>query len=188
MTYQPAQAQTEPEGRLAYKWKVLISVIFGIFMIILDTTVVNVAFQTLRREYNASLSDSQWIISVYVLALGIGTPLSGFLGDRFGIKRIYIAGLSTFVLGSLFCGLAPSLSSSIWLLVAARALQGFGGGVAQPLGSAMLFRAFPPKEQGTTFGIFGIALVVAPTLGPILDGLLVDSNLWRMIFFINFPV
>jgi DHA2 family multidrug resistance protein len=101
---------------------------------------------------------------------------------------MYIGGMSTFVLGSLLCGLAPSLSSSIWLRVAARALQGFGGGVAQPLGSAMLFRVFPPKEQGTAFGIFGIALVVAPTLGPILGGLLVDSNLWRWIFFINIPI
>src|SRR5215218_9809383 len=125
-----AQAAPEPQGWLAYKWKVLISVIFGIFMIILDTTVVNVAFQTIRREYNTSLSNSQWIISIYVLALGIGTPLSGYLADRFGIKRMYVGGLATFVLGSLLCGLAPALSSSIWLLVAARALQGLGGGIA----------------------------------------------------------
>src|SRR5918911_199924 len=109
MSYPPAQAQPEPQGRLAYKWKVLISVIFGIFMIILDTTVVNVAFQTIRREYNTSLSNSQWVISVYVLALGIGTPLSGFLADRFGIKHMYIGGLTTFLIGSLLCGLAPSL-------------------------------------------------------------------------------
>src|SRR5215510_3596655 len=129
MTFQPTQAVPEPQGRLAYKWKVLISVVFGIFLIILDTTVVNVAFQTIRREYNTSLNNSQWIISVYVLALGIATPLSGFLADRFGIKRMYIGGLAGFVLGSLLCGLAPGISSSIWLLVAARALQGFCGGV-----------------------------------------------------------
>lgn len=181
-------AQLQPEGRLAYKWKVLISVIFGIFMIILDTTVVNVAFQTIRREYNTSLSNSQWVISIYTLALGIATPLSGFLSDRFGIKRMYVGGLGTFVLGSLLCGLAPALSSSIWLLVAARALQGFGGGIAQPLGSALLFSTFPPKEQGTALGIFGIALVVAPALGPILGGLLVDQGVWRWIFFINIPI
>lgn len=181
-------AQLQPEGRLAYKWKVLISVIFGIFMIILDTTVVNVAFQTIRREYNTSLSNSQWVISIYTLALGIATPLSGFLSDRFGIKRMYVGGLGTFVLGSLLCGLAPALSSSIWLLVAARALQGFGGGIAQPLGSALLFSTFPPNEQGTALGIFGIALVVAPALGPILGGLLVDQGVWRWIFFINIPI
>ena len=114
---------------LEHKWRVLISVVFGLFMIILDTTVVNVAFQTLRREYQASLNDSQWIISVYVLALGITTPLSGFLADRFGTKRIYITGLILFVISSLACGLAPSLP----LLIIARAIQGIGGGLAQPL-------------------------------------------------------
>ena len=164
MAYGAAAAPPEQSGRLAYKWKVLISVIFGIFMIILDTTVVNVAFQTIHREYGASLSDLQWVISVYVLALGIATPMSGFLSDRFGIKRMYVGGLALFVLGSLLCGLAPTISPSIWLLVAARALQGIGGGIAQPLGSALLFSTFPPREQGMALGIFGIALVVAPAL------------------------
>jgi EmrB/QacA subfamily drug resistance transporter len=92
--------------------------------------------------------------------------------------------LSVFVIGSFFCGLAPSLG---WL-IAARALQGFGGGVAQPLGPAQLYRAFPPKEQGTALGYFGIVLVFAPALGPILGGWLVDANLWRLIFFINVPI
>ncbi|NOK57793.1 MAG: hypothetical protein GFH27_549287n97 [Chloroflexi bacterium AL-W] len=179
MSNQPAS-----EGRLAYKWKVLISVIFGIFMIILDTTVVNVAFQTLRREYGASLNEAQWIISIYVLALGITTPVSGFLADRFGLKRIYIWGLGIFTIGSFLCGLAPSL----WALVAARALQGIGGGMAQPLGPALLYRTFPPKEQGVALGYFGIALVVAPAMGPILGGFLVDIDLWRWIFFINVPI
>jgi DHA2 family multidrug resistance protein len=188
MAYGVASAPPEPQGRLAYKWKVLISVIFGIFMIILDTTVVNVAFQTIRGEYNTSLNNSQWVISIYVLALGIGTPMSGFLADRFGIKRMYVGGLATFVLGSLLCGLAPTISPSIWLLVAARALQGLGGGIAQPLGSALLFSTFPPREQGLALGIFGIALVAAPALGPILGGLLVDQGHWRWIFFINIPI
>ncbi len=125
--------------QLQPKWKVLISVIFGIFMVILDTTVVNVAFQTLRTEFGASLNDSQWIISIYVLSLGISTPLAGYLGDRFGLKRVYLTGLSIFVLGSFLCGIAPSLG----FLIAARALQGFGGGIALPLGPAFLFRTFP---------------------------------------------
>jgi DHA2 family multidrug resistance protein len=169
---------------LEQKWKVLISVMFGIFMIILDSTIVNIAFPTLRLEFGASLADAQWVISVYVLALGITTPISGFLADRFDIKRMYLLGLGIFTLGSLLCGLAPSLG---WL-IAARALQGFGGGIAQPLGPAQMYRAFPPKEQGTAFGIFGIALVVAPALGPILGGWLVDINLWRAIFFVNLPI
>ncbi len=173
----------KPKG-LEQKWKVLISVMFGIFMIILDSTVVNIAFQTLRREFGATLADAQWVLSIYVLSLGVTTPVSGYLADRFGIKRIYLLGLAIFVIGSLLCGLSQSLG---WLIVA-RALQGFGGGISQPLGPAQLYRAFPPKEQGTALGFFGIALVFAPALGPILGGWLVDANLWRLIFFINIPI
>ena len=169
---------------LEQKWKVLISIMFGIFMIILDSTIVNIAFPTLRREFGASLADAQWVLSIYVLSLGVTTPVSGFLADRFGIKRVYLLGLSLFVIGSFLCGLAPSLG----MLIAARALQGFGGGIAQPLGPAQLYRAFPPEEQGSAFGILGIALVVAPALGPILGGWLVDINLWRTIFFVNIPI
>ncbi|HLO15843.1 MAG TPA: DHA2 family efflux MFS transporter permease subunit, partial [Anaerolineales bacterium] len=176
-------AGNQPRG-LERKWKILISVMFGIFMIILDSTVVNVAFTTLRREFGATLADAQWVISIYVLSLGVTTPVSGFLADRFGIKRMYLFGLAVFVIGSFLCGLAPSLG---WL-IAARALQGFGGGVSQPLGPAQLYRAFPPKEQGTALGYFGIVLVFAPALGPILGGWLVDANLWRLIFFLNIPI
>lgn len=153
-------------------------------MVILDTTVVNVAFPTLRQEFGSGIAQTQWIISIYVLALGISTPLAGFLSDRSGIKRMYIAGLVIFLAGSILSGLAPTLP---WL-VAARALQGIGGGLAMPLGTALLFRTFPTEEQGTALGIFGIALVVAPALGPLLGGWLVDHGHWRWIFFINVPI
>lgn len=169
---------------LDQKWKVLITVMIGIFMVILDSTIINIAFPTLRQEFGASLNDAQWVISVYVLALGITTPVSGFLADRFGIKRVYLLGLALFTVGSLLCGFAPTLPA----VIAFRALQGFGGGLAQPLGAAQLYRAFPPKEQGTAFGIFGLALVVGPALGPILGGWLVDSGVWRFIFFVNVPI
>jgi DHA2 family multidrug resistance protein len=176
----------EPAGKplLSHKYRILISVIFGIFMVILDTTVVNVAFQTLRAEFGASLNDSQWIISIYVLTLGISTPLSAFLGDRYGMKRIYLVGLGIFVLGSFLSGISPTLG----FMIAARALQGFGGGIALPLGTAILLRSFPAREQGKALGIFGIASLVAPALGPILGGYLVDLHLWRFIFFINPPI
>lgn len=173
-----------PAGRLAYKWKVLISVVFGIFMVILDTTAVNVAFQTLRADFGARITDAQWIISLYVLALGVATPIAGYLADRFGIKRTYLAGLITFVAGSLLCGLAPELR----LLVVARGVQGLGGGIALPLGSALLLRAFPANEQGRALGLFGVVLVFAPAIGPILGGILVDAGIWRWIFFINIPI
>lgn len=178
-----SEARARPRG-LEQKWRVLITVMFGLFMIILDSTIVNIAFPTLRTEFGATLADAQWVISIYVLALGITTPISGYLADRYHIKRMYLAGLGIFAFGSLLCGLAPSLP----LLIAARALQGFGGGIAQPLGPAQLYRAFPPKEQGSAFGILGISLVVAPALGPILGGWLVDINLWRAIFYVNVPI
>ena len=175
----PARRPAPPQ-----KYKILISVVFGIFMVILDTTVVNVAFQTLRAEFGASLNDSQWIISIYVLALGISTPLSAFLASRYGMKRIYLVGLGIFILGSFLSGISPTLG----FMIAARALQGFGGGIALPLGSAILLRSFPAKEQGEALGIFGIASLVAPAMGPILGGYLVDQHLWRFIFFINPPI
>src|SRR5512137_276409 len=89
---------------LDQKWKILISVMFGIFMVILDSTIINVAFPTLRSEFKASLADAQWVLSIYVLALGITTPVTGYLADRFGIKRIYLLGLGIFTIGSFLCG------------------------------------------------------------------------------------
>lgn len=153
-------------------------------MVTLDTTAVNVAFPTLRAEFGATLHQAQWIVSVYVLALGISTPVAGFLADRYGLKRMYIAGLAIFVAGSLCAGLAPSL----WTLVAARALKGVGGGIAVPCGTALLFRGFAKRELGLALGVFGLALLFAPALGPVLGGWLVDRGMWRWIFFINVPI
>jgi EmrB/QacA subfamily drug resistance transporter len=179
----PAPATTSQRG-LPYKWRVLISVIFGVFMVILDATVINVALRTLQEEFTADTSRVQWVISTYTLALGIVTPLAGLMADRFGIKRVYVLSLLAFVIGSLLCGLSPSLE----LLIAARVLQGLGGGMALPLGTAMLFGAFPPTERGLALGIFGIALVFAPASGPLIGGALVDHGLWRWIFFVNIPI
>ena len=166
------------------KWRVLAAVVFGIFMVTLDTTAVNVAFPTLRTEFGATVHEAQWIVSVYVLALGISTPVAGFLADRYGLKRMYIAGLAIFVAGSLCAGLAPSLPA----LIAARALKGIGGGIAVPCGTALLFRGFAKRELGLALGVFGLALLFAPALGPVLGGWLVDRGLWRWIFFINVPI
>ncbi|MDR3572424.1 MAG: DHA2 family efflux MFS transporter permease subunit [Anaerolineaceae bacterium] len=174
-------ANRRPSGN---KWLVLITVVFGFFMILLDTTVINVAFQALRQEFGGSINESQWIISVYVMAMGIIMPLAGFLADRFGSKLVYLAGLGLFAVGSLLCG----LSTSLYMLVAFRVIQGIGGGIAMPLGVSLLLQAFPKEEQGTALGYYGIAALVAPALGPILGGWLVNLNLWRVIFFINPPI
>jgi len=175
---------TGPRDDPHYKWKVLGVVVFGIFMVILDTTVVNVALPTMRDEFHTSYGTAQWIVSLYMLSLGIVTPLAGYLSDRFGMKRMYVTGLALFVVGSLGSGLSPSMT----FLIAARAVQGAGGGIALPLGTAMLFAAFPPREQGFALGLYGVALLVAPALGPVLGGLLVDHGLWRWIYFINLPI
>ncbi|GCE30290.1 MFS transporter [Dictyobacter alpinus] len=175
-------SQNAPDA--SYKWRVLATVVTGLFMVILDSTVINVALKALQQHYSVSTSEAQWVISLYTLALGIATPLSGFLGDRFGIKRIYLLGLVLFVVGSILCGIAPSL----FFLIAARAIQGIGGGISLPLGTALLFRAFPPRERGAAFGIFGIVLVFAPAIGPLLGGWLVDQNLLSWIFYLNIPI
>src|SRR5690348_12228199 len=107
-----------------YKWQVVASVVFGTFMVIMDATVVNVALKTLQTTFNSSISQVQWVISAYALALGVVTPLSGFLGDRFGLKRIWLIALSLFVLGSALCALAPNIE----FLIAFRVIQGLGGG------------------------------------------------------------
>lgn len=195
MSYQPTPIADKPRsGGLEYKWKVLIAVVSGLFMVILDATVINVALKTLQSEFHASTNEVQWVISIYTLALGIATPLSAFLADRFTTKRIYRIGLAMFVVGSLLCGIStilPTLAmptGNLLLLVIFRAVQGVGGGIALPLGTAMLFGSFERKEQGLAFGIFGIVLVFAPAIGPLLGGWLVDHNLWQWIFFVNIPI
>src|SRR5512136_322059 len=167
-----------------YKWKVLVTVIFGFFMMLLDITVINVAFPTLQAEFGGGLGEAQWIISVYVLVIGITTPLSGFLANRFTPKAVYVAGLAVFAVGSLLCG----LSTSLFQMIAFRVLQGIGAGLTMPLGVSLLLQAFPVEEHGLALGLHGIAAVVAPALGPILGGWMVSLNLWRVILFINPPI
>ncbi len=177
-----SRSKSEPDPR--YKWKVLVSVLFGLFMVILDTTVLNVALPAIQTRFQVGTSQVQWVISLYVLVLGVATPLAGFLADRYGSKRVYLAALCTFVCGSVLCGFAPSLT----LLIAARAVQGVGGGIALPVGSAMLFGAFPPQERARAFGYFGFVIIFAPAVGPLLSGWLVDSGHLSWIFFINVPI
>ena len=198
MAANAAPGNVPAEADSGYKWRVLASVVVGLFMVILDSTVINVALKTLQQHYSVTTNEAQWVISLYVLALGISTPLSGFLGDRFGIKRTYLSGLAMFVIGSFLCGIATALDfsatlgglklSPLTMLIIARAIQGVGGGIALPLGTALLFRTFPPREIGAAFGIFGIVLVFAPGVGPILGGWLVDHNLLSWIFYLNIPI
>jgi DHA2 family multidrug resistance protein len=169
---------------LQYKWKVLIVAIFGTFMAILDATAVNVALNQLRLYFNADIVAVGWVVTAYTLALGIVTPVAGYGSDAWGIKRLYMMSLLVFVVGSLLCGIAPTLP----VLVAARVLQGLGAGALSPLSLALLLSAFPREQRGLAFGIFGMPLVVAPALGPVLGGYLVEYLDWRYIFWVNLPV
>ncbi len=177
---QPAEKDDSDDR---YKWRVLFSVIFGTFMSILDNTVVNVALATLQKDFHASISHTQGIVTYYALSLGIVIPVAGFLADRFGIKRIYVISLVSFTTASALCGLAPSLNALIFF----RILQGLGGALL-PLGTAMLFTAFPPNERGLALSVFGVPALVAPALGPTLGGFLVQYVDWRFIFYINLPI
>ncbi len=170
--------------RLEYKWLVGIVFAFGMFMNLLDTTIVNVALPTFAREFNASATTIEWVVTGYLLALAVFIPVSGWLGDRFGTKRTFMAALTAFTAGSLLC----ALSGSIHELIAFRVLQGMGGGMLMPIGMAMVFRAFPPSERAQAGALVSIPTAVAPAAGPVLGGYLVQYQSWHWIFLINIPV
>jgi EmrB/QacA subfamily drug resistance transporter len=171
-------------GRLEYKWIVGIVFVFGLFMDLLDMTIVNVAIPDLSREFNADTTTVQWVVTGYLLSLAVFIPVSGWLGDRFGTKRIFMTALFLFTTASFACGMAWNIES----LIAFRVLQGVGGGMLTPVGTAMLFRAFPPHERAKGAAILMIPMVVAPASGPVLGGYLVEYQDWRWIFLINIPV
>ena len=128
---------------LPYKHIVAVAFVLGLFMDILDTTIVNVALPTLRSEFNADVNTIEWVITGYLLSLAMWIPCSGWLGDRFGAKRIFVFALGMFTFASALCGIAWNIRS----LIAFRVLQGVGGGMLTPVGTAMLFRAYPQRSD-----------------------------------------
>lgn len=169
---------------MEYRYQVMVVYIAGLFMTIIDGTIVNVALPTLAREFDVSSTDIEWVAVAYLLALAAVIPAAGWLGDRFGTKRMFLVALAVFVAASGLCGAAPTLP----LLIVARVVQGLGAGLITPIGSAMLFRAFPLEERSTaTVGVLSVA-VVAPAIGPVLGGVIVDNIDWRWIFYVNLPV
>jgi EmrB/QacA subfamily drug resistance transporter len=159
-------------------------VVLGAVMSILDTTVVNVAINTLARDFDTSLSTIQWIVTGYTLALATVIPLTGWGADRFGTKRLYILSIVLFLAGSALSGAAWSAES----LILFRVLQGLGGGMLMPAGMTILTRAAGPQRVGRVMAIMGVPMLLGPILGPILGGWLVDDVSWRWIFFINLPI
>ncbi len=171
-------------GSISYKWTVLMVTVVGMFMSILDQTVVNVALPHIISVFNASVNSVQLVVTGYALALAIIIPATGYLQDTFGSKRMWMFSLAAFTIGSMLCGLAWNTPS----LIVFRVLQGLGGGMLQPLAFAMIYRVVPPAERGFTMGILGIPLLVAPAIGPTLGGWLVEFVDWRTIFMINVPI
>ncbi len=169
---------------VAYRYRVMAVYILGLFMTIIDGTIVNVALPTLADELDVPETDIEWVAVSYLLALAAVIPVAGWLGDRYGTKTMFVVSLVTFTFASGLCGAAPSLET----LVAARILQGAGAGLITPIGSAMLFRAFPLEQRSTaTVGVLSVA-VVAPAIGPVLGGIIVDNISWRWIFYVNLPI
>ncbi|HST81218.1 MAG TPA: DHA2 family efflux MFS transporter permease subunit [Kineosporiaceae bacterium] len=159
-------------------------VVLGAVMSILDVTVVNVAINTLAREFETPLATIQWVATGYTLALATVIPLTGWGADRFGTKRLYVTSIVLFVSGSVLSGLAWNAES----LIGFRILQGFGGGMLMPAGMTILTRAAGPQRLGRVMAVMGVPMLLGPICGPILGGWLVDSFSWRWIFFINIPI
>ena len=176
---------TNHVGGFDYRWVALAVVLGGTIMTILDATVVNVAIRSLQEAFNAkSYSDIAWVVTGYTLAQGAVIPITGWATDRFGTKRLYIVTLALFTLASALCGAAWSLP----VLVFFRILQGLGGGMLMPIGMTIILRAFGPSQMGRVMGYFGVPMLVAPALGPVLGGWFVQDFSWRLIFFINVPI
>src|SRR3954463_14910464 len=178
----PAAAGDDKLGREV--WIVAAVVVVGVVMSILDTTIVNVALETLSRELDAPLSTIQWVSTGYLLALASVIPLTGWMSERFGAKRIWMTSVALFGLGSALCGLAWSAESLIFF----RVLQGFGGGMIMPVGMSVLAQTAGPHRIGRVMSVIGVPMLLGPILGPVIGGVIVDNASWRWIFYVNIPI
>jgi EmrB/QacA subfamily drug resistance transporter len=170
--------------RLAYKWWVTIAVTLGMFMSIMDSTIVFVAIPQMQKAFGADFHNVQWVVTIYMLTQAVVIPTAPYLTARFGGKRAYVWTLSAFLLGSLLCGFAWNLP----ILIFFRVMQGIGGGILLPMVMTLLYQAFPVEERGTAASIMGVPLMIAPMLGPVLGGYPISVLGWPWAFFINVPL
>jgi EmrB/QacA subfamily drug resistance transporter len=166
--------------------KISVSIVFvaAMFMAIMDTTIVNVALPVVGRDFGVAADHVDSVVVGFLVSLAVFIPASGWLGDRFGTRRVFLTAVVVFTVASALCGLAQSLDQ----LVAFRILQGVGGGMLTPVGMAMLFRTFPPEERVKASSILVVPTAFAPALGPVLGGFLVTDVTWRWVFYVNLPV
>ncbi|KHL18908.1 EmrB/QacA subfamily drug resistance transporter [Mumia flava] len=159
-------------------------IVAGLIMVVLDTTIVNVALDTLSQELGAGLSTTQWVVTGYLLAVAMVIPITGWAMDRFGSRPTWITALSLFVVGSALCALAWDIQS----LIVFRILQGLGGGMLMPAGQAMIARAAGPGRMGRAMAILGVPMLLGPVFGPVIGGALVEYSSWHWIFIVNVPI
>jgi DHA2 family multidrug resistance protein len=165
-------------------WIIAIAVMLSTFMEVLDTTVVNVSLPHIAGSMSASVDEATWTLTSYLVANAIILPITGWLSNYFGRKRILMTSVTGFTIASFLCGLAPNLPALVFF----RIVQGACGGGLQPISQAVLLESFPPEDRGKAMGFWGLGIVVAPMLGPVLGGWLTDSYSWRWVFYINIPV
>jgi MFS transporter, DHA2 family, multidrug resistance protein len=165
-------------------WIIAVAVMLSTFMEVLDTTVVNVSLPHIAGSLSATVEEATWTLTSYLVANAIILPLTGWLSNFFGRKRMLMMSVTGFTIASFFCGLAPSLPFLIFF----RVVQGACGGGLQPISQAILLESFPPEDRGKAMGFWGLGIVVAPMLGPVLGGWLTDSYSWRWVFYINVPI
>jgi DHA2 family multidrug resistance protein len=165
-------------------WIVATSVMFGTFMEVLDTTVVNVSLPHIAGSLSATVDEATWTLTSYLVANAIILPITGWLASQLGRKRLLMLSVTGFTTASFLCGLAPNLTA----LIIFRIIQGAAGGCLQPLSQAIMLEAFRPDDRGKAMAFWGVGIVVAPILGPVLGGWLTDTYSWRWVFYINIPV
>lgn len=169
-------------------WPALWALVVGFFMILVDSTIVSVATPALMSAFDADINEVLWVTSAYLLAYAVPLLVTGRLGDRFGPRRMYLAGLAVFTLASLWCGLTGELGMGIGALVAARVVQGLGASMMTPQTMSVITRTFPAERRGSAMALWGATAGIATLVGPVLGGLLVDSLGWEWIFYVNVPV
>jgi len=180
----PARPGGVAASDTATQWAALGALCLGFFMILVDSTIVSVANPAIMRELGADIESVVWVTSAYLLAYAVPLLITGRLGDRFGQRRVYLAGLVLFTVASLCCGLA----SNIGTLIVARVFQGFGAALMSPQTMAVITRIFPADRRGSAMGVWGAVAGVATLVGPLAGGVLVDGLGWEWIFFVNVPV
>lgn len=180
----PGALGADDDPRLARPWPALWSIVLGFFMILVDTTIVTVAVPRMQADLGTDLASLLWVTSAYLLAYAVPLLITGRLGDRLGMKTMYMSGLAVFTAASLWCG----LSGSVEMLIVARVVQGLGAGMMTPQTMSMITRMFAPKDRGQALALWGATAGVATLVGPIAGGLLVDGPGWEWIFFANLPV